>query len=216
MSDLRIHLAPCNPPGLVLDGRPFSAFCWVVRTIPTYGSLKVSKLLRKLSLILGGANSGKSSFAENIILQSGLAPVYIATAQAFDEEMKSKISAHQKARGPEWETLEAPLDLSAALKKTTSRHAVLIDCATLWLTNFILADRDVGEVSNVFLNALDEAPGPVVVVSNETGQGIVPENALARRFRSAQGRLNQAIAAEADLAVLIVAGLPMTLKGDLP
>lgn len=170
-------------------------------------------MLPKLSLVLGGAASGKSAYAENIILDTGLTPIYIATAQVFDDEMAQKINQHKEMRGPVWRTIEEPIAVSKALKTISPDQAVLIDCATLWLTNIVLGDHDVAAKSAELIDALNACDGPVVVVSNEVGMGIVPDNALARRFRNAQGALNQAIAAQADHVVTVMAGLPLVLKG---
>ena len=172
--------------------------------------------LPQFTLVLGGASSGKSTFAEALVLKEESAPVYLATAQAFDAEMEEKIARHQKMRGSGWQTIEAPLDLVSPLNTITTGHTVLIDCATLWLTNLILAERESDDEASALIAAIGRCAAPVVVVSNEVGQGIVPENALARRFRNAQGRLNQRLAAEADLVVAVMAGLPMVLKGALP
>lgn len=165
-----------------------------------------------ITLVLGGAASGKSAHAERLVTQTGRNKVYIATAQAFDTEMTAKIAAHRRQRGAGWRTVEEPLDLPAALSRVTVQDAVLIDCATLWLSNLILAEADVGAAQAALLGALDGCPAPVVIVSNEVGAGIVPDNALARRFRNAQGRLNQALAARADHVVAVMAGLPLVLK----
>lgn len=168
----------------------------------------------RLSLVVGGARSGKSSLAERLVRASGLPRTYIATAEAWDDEMADRIARHRDDRGADWRTVEAPRDLAGAL--AGAGGAVLIDCATLWLTNVMLAGADVGVEVAGLLAALAAHPGPVVVVSNEVGWGIVPENALARAFRDEQGRLNQQIAAAADLVVGVMAGLPMVLKGRLP
>lgn len=148
--------------------------------------------------------------------RSGRPAVYIATAQAFDDEMRERIARHKADRGTAWRTIEAPHDLAGALAEANAEEAVLVDCATLWLTNRMLDEADLEAETGALLDALAACLVPVIVVSNEVGQGIVPENALARRFRDAQGRLNQALAAQADLAVLIAAGLPLVLKGQLP
>lgn len=170
-----------------------------------------------LSLVIGGARSGKSTFAERLVLASGLRPVYLATAEAYDDEMAERIAAHRTARvAAGWITIEEPRDLPPILADRTPQDCVLLDCATLWLSNQMGAEADLEEESARLLNALVECRAPIVVVSNEVGQGIVPENALARRFRDAQGRLNQQLAAAADLAVLVSAGLPLALKGQLP
>lgn len=172
--------------------------------------------LKSLSLVLGGAASGKSAFAEALVRATGRPRIYIATAQAFDAEMTAKIAAHQRARGPGWRTIEAPLDPGAALGAATSAEVVLLDCATLWLSNLMLADLEPAVAWQGLERALATCPAPVVVVSNEVGLGLVPDTPLGRRFREAQGMLNQRLAALADLAVLVVAGLPLVLKGRLP
>lgn len=173
-------------------------------------------MLPKLSLVLGGASSGKSAYAEGLILRSGLAPVYLATAQVWDAEMADKIAAHQARRGPGWRLIEEPLEIGKKLTAVNFSDAVLIDCATLWLTNLILTGADLAGAEQGLFAALATCPAPVVIVSNEVGMGIVPDNALARQFRSAQGRLNQRLAAQADLVVMVIAGLPLLLKGQLP
>ncbi len=167
-----------------------------------------------LSLVVGGARSGKSRLAERLVRAAGLPLTYIATAQAWDDEMAARIAQHRDDRGAGWTTIEAPRDLCGAL--ASARGAVLVDCATLWLTNVMLGDGDVVAEAAALMAALRAHPGPVVVVSNEVGWGIVPENALARRFRDEQGRLNQQIAEAADLVLGVMAGLPMVLKGALP
>ncbi len=171
--------------------------------------------LPQLSLVVGGAKSGKSSLAERLITGSARPRTYIATAQAWDDEMRQKIADHRHSRGPDWTTVEAPLDLAAALDAMPDTHAVLVDCATLWLTNHLLADHDLVAESASLRLALSRCKARVVVVSNEVGWGIVPDNALARRFRDAQGRLNQDLAGQADLVLGVMAGLPMVLKGTL-
>ncbi|PRY79427.1 adenosylcobinamide kinase/adenosylcobinamide-phosphate guanylyltransferase [Yoonia maritima] len=173
-------------------------------------------MLPKLSLVLGGAASGKSALAEDLVLNTQLNPVYVATAQVFDDEMAQKVARHRDQRGTLWDTIEEPINVASVLERVTEDDAVLIDCATLWLTNLILGEHNLAKESAALLSALDTCAGPIVIVSNETGQGIVPDNALARRFRNAQGTLNQQIAAKADLVVAVMAGLPMTLKGQLP
>ncbi|MCP4205585.1 MAG: bifunctional adenosylcobinamide kinase/adenosylcobinamide-phosphate guanylyltransferase [Shimia sp.] len=173
-------------------------------------------MLPKLSLILGGAASGKSAFAEVMVMASRQPRIYIATAQAFDDEMRRKVQKHLIQRGPDWRTIEAPLNTADVLKDLPADAVVLLDCATMWLSNQMLAENDLASEQAKFLEALQACPAHVVVVSNEVGLDVVPENALARRFRDAQGTLNQAIAKRATLAVLVVAGLPMVLKGELP
>lgn len=168
----------------------------------------------RLSLVVGGARSGKSALAERLVRAAGQPLTYIATAEAWDDEMAARIARHRDDRGAGWTTVEAPRDLAGALKAAAG--AVLVDCATLWLTNVMLGGSDVGAEVAGLLAALAAHPGPVVVVSNEVGWGIVPENALARAFRDEQGRLNQRIAGAADLVLGVMAGLPMVLKGRLP
>lgn len=169
-----------------------------------------------MALVVGGARSGKSAFAEKLVSSLARPRVYIATAQAWDDEMRERIGRHRHQRGEAWTTVEAPLDLVGALAAVPDDATVLIDCATLWLTNHMLGDSDVEAEARRLLAALADCASPVVMVSNEVGWGIVPENALARRFRDAQGRLNQQIAAQSDLVVGVMAGLPMVLKGRLP
>lgn len=169
-----------------------------------------------ITLVLGGASSGKSHLAENICFASGLPKIYIATAQAFDDEMRSKISQHRIDRGADWTTVEAPFDVAIALNEAPPNHIVLLDCATLWLTNHLLADHDITAQTDVLLHALATCASPVVIVSNEVGQGIVPENKLARQFRIEQGRLNRRLAAQANCVIGVMAGLPFALKGDMP
>ncbi|MBL9047525.1 MAG: bifunctional adenosylcobinamide kinase/adenosylcobinamide-phosphate guanylyltransferase [Tabrizicola sp.] len=176
----------------------------------------MSGSLPPLTLVIGGARSGKSSFAEALITATARPRRYIATAQAWDDEMRDRIAQHQRDRGGDWVTVEAPLDLPAALASAGPGEVVLVDCATLWLTNHLLADHDLPGETEALIAALAACPAPVIVVSNETGWGIVPENALARRFRDEQGRLNQRLAAEAALVVTVIAGLPMVLKGRIP
>lgn len=149
------------------------------------------------------------------MLASGRAPVYIATAQAWDDEMRARIAEH-RARRTEWRTIEAPRDIASALARAGPGDAVLLDCATLWLTNAMLAGEDLAAAQDDLCTALAACPAPVVVVTNEVGLSIVPENALARAFRDVQGRLNQRLAAQAGLAVAVWAGLPLVLKGRLP
>ena len=170
----------------------------------------------KLTLVIGGASSGKSAYAERLAGLPGMPRCHIATAEAFDAEMAAKIARHRAQRGTGWITRDAPHDVAGALRDLPARSSVLLDCATLWLSNRMLADADLAAETERLIMALAACPAPVVVVSNETGQGIVPDNALARRFREAQGRLNQRLAAEAALVVAVIAGLPLVLKGRLP
>lgn len=172
--------------------------------------------LPALSLVLGGAASGKSRFAEALCAGRGGQKIYIATAEALDAEMRAKIDRHRTGRGQSWRTIEAPLAVADSLASAAPSDTVLIDCATLWLSNLMLAGADIDSEAQRLVAALAVCPAPVTIVSNELGMSVVPENALARRFRNEQGRLNQRLAAQADLAVLVVAGLPLVLKGRLP
>lgn len=172
--------------------------------------------LPHLTFVLGAAASGKSAFAERLVAATGRRRIYLATADALDEEMQVKIVAHQARRGSGWTTVEAPLDLAPALAAAGPDEAVLIDCATLWLANQMGAKADLTTEESRLLHAIGKCAAPVTVVSNEVGAGVVPDNALARRFRSAQGRLNQGLAARAGLVVQVIAGLPLVLKGTLP
>lgn len=167
---------------------------------------------RKLTLILGGARSGKSSHAE-VLATANYSPwTYIATAQAYDDEMRERISLHRSRRGEGWLTVDAPLDLVGAIEALPDHRPLLVDCLTLWLTNHMLADRDIDVECRRLADTLSRPRGPWFVVSNEVGLGIVPDNALARRFRDAAGRLNQQVAAVADNVLMMVAGLPLKVK----
>ena len=168
----------------------------------------------KIILVLGGARSGKSDYAERLAEQNNaLRPVYIATGQAFDDEMQARIDTHQSRRGGRWTTVEEPLELGAAIiREAAPDRTVLVDCLTLWLNNVLFAERDPDAESKRLITALAAATGPVILVSNEVGLGIVPENKLAREFRDHAGRLHQAIAAVAQRVVLVVAGQPLIVK----
>ena len=163
-------------------------------------------------LITGGARSGKSLRAESRALSCPGRPVYIATAEAFDAEMRERIARHQARRGNDWIEREAPLALVAALDATDGGGARLVDCLTLWLSNLMHAEYDCAREATRLADALARQSSPVVLVTNEVGLGIVPDNALARAFRDAAGLLNQTIARIADEAEFVVAGLPMKLK----
>ena len=165
------------------------------------------------TLVLGGARSGKSAFAEQLARDAAAECVYLATASAGDEEMRERIAHHRARRGAGWRTIEEPLALVAALvREAAAGRAVLVDCLTLWLSNLMHAERDVDAETRALVACLREARGAVVLVSNEVGLGLVPETPLGRRFRDAQGRLNQVIAGAADDVVFIAAGLPLWLK----
>ncbi len=167
--------------------------------------------------ILGGARSGKSRYAQAWVEEQTalrtLQPVYLATAQAFDDEMSERIDRHRQDRGEQWITIEAPLDLPSAIAdEARSDRILLIDCLTLWLSNLMLAERCVDGGSTELLSALSKEGAQVAIVSNEVGLSIVPDNALARRFRDEQGRLNQRIAELSKAVVFVAAGLPLKLK----
>jgi adenosylcobinamide kinase / adenosylcobinamide-phosphate guanylyltransferase len=166
--------------------------------------------LPQLTLVLGGARSGKSRLAEAQIMQAPPAWTYIATAEAFDDEMRVRIAEHRARRDQRWLTVDAPYDLPERL--LTLNGPVLIDCLTLWLSNVMLAEQPVATRCTALIDALKAVPGPIVAVSNEVGLSIVPDNALGRRFRDAQGRLNQDVAAIADRVIFVAAGLPLVLK----
>lgn len=166
-----------------------------------------------LTLVIGGARSGKSRHAEGLVTAGGPPWLYVATAQAFDEEMQARIEEHRARRAEGWLTMEAPMELAPLIvREGMGGASILVDCATLWLSNILLAGRDVDAEVDGLLAALAGAAARIVVVSNEVGQGIVPDNALARAFRDHQGRLNQRLAAGAGRVILTVAGLPLTLK----
>jgi len=171
-------------------------------------------MLPHVTLVLGGARSGKSRQAEALV--SSLPPPwrYVATGQALDLEMRERIALHRERRGSFWETHEAPLDLGATIGRLAGDEApILVDCLTLWLSNQMLGGHDLGAAIGGLEAALDMARAPLVLVSNEVGLGIVPENELARRFRDEAGRLNQRLAARADRVLLMVAGVALQVKG---
>ncbi len=173
-------------------------------------------MLPRLTVIVGGAASGKSRLAETLAEHQGPTKVYLATAQIFDQEMAEKIDVHKKRRNSGWKTIEEPMKAADALREMDG-DVCLLDCATLWLSNQMLADNvDLDAARDDLLDALNACPMSVIVVSNEVGEGIVPENALARRFREAQGRLNIELAKQADLVIKVTAGLPQVLKGVMP
>jgi adenosylcobinamide kinase/adenosylcobinamide-phosphate guanylyltransferase len=163
--------------------------------------------------VLGGARSGKSRYAQQRAEALAGHHVFIATAEAWDEEMRERIARHRADRDARWETVDAPRELVAALDTRSGTGAVvLVDCLTLWATNLLLADVDMDEATEALRAAVARFDGHLILVANEVGFGIVPDNALARRFRDVAGRINQAVAATADEAVLVAAGLPLRLK----
>ncbi len=165
-------------------------------------------------LVLGGARSGKSAYAEQLVAESGLERLYLATARAGDAEMEERIAHHRARRGIVWHVLEEADELEAALVENAgAERAILVDCLTLWLSNLMLAGADLSERTERLCRKLRALPGLAVLVSNEIGMGLVPDNRLGRDFRDAHGRLNQAVAAIADKVVFVAAGLPIDLKG---
>lgn len=168
----------------------------------------------RVTLVLGGARSGKSAFAEQLVGASEK-PIYFATAEALDEEMIERIRRHRARRAARWITVEEPLELVSLLSQHVSpQSAVLVDCLTVWLGNLIHAGRNIDNETNALVELLPTLGGGVVFVSNEVGMGIVPENKMARDFRDQAGRLHQALAARADSVYLVVAGIATTLKGN--
>ncbi len=169
-------------------------------------------------LVIGGARSGKSAYAQRLAEASGCAPVLIATAEAHDEEMRARIARHAEARGPKWSLVEEPLALTDALaREARVGRIVVVDCLTLWLSNLLLRELDLERPSAELAGALEKLAGPAIFVSNEVGLGIVPDNALARRFRDAQGRLNQSMAQACDAVVVMHAGIAVRIKpGEEP
>lgn len=170
--------------------------------------------LPPLSLVLGGARSGKSVYAEQLVESVG-GGVYLATAEAQDGEMQERVRLHRDRRGDVWRTVEEPINLADALKANAAGESspVLVDCLTLWLSNIMAVNRDVEAEINALIATLSAIGTPVVMVSNEVGLGIVPDNALARIFRDEAGRMNQRLAEVADRVIFVAAGLPLIMKG---
>jgi adenosylcobinamide kinase / adenosylcobinamide-phosphate guanylyltransferase len=171
--------------------------------------------LPRVSLVVGGARSGKSRYAERLVEEAAASGTYCATAEPGDAEMAARIEAHRARRGPFWRTIEEPLSLAEVIAaEAAPGRPLLIDCLTLWLSNVMLAERVVEDAAEVLCKALRGAVGPVVLVANEVGMGLVPETPLGRHFRDAAGRVNQQVAALADRVVFVAAGLPLVLKGS--
>ncbi len=169
-------------------------------------------------LVLGGARSGKTAFAERLALRAGVKPAYLATAEALDGEMRDRVASHKASRGHRFATIEEPVALADALIIASASHdVILVDCLTLWITNLLLANEDVakhvGELAAVLVQL---KAAKIVLVSNEVGLGIVPDNAMARTFRDLAGATHQRLAEICDDVYFIVAGLPMTVKGEAP
>ncbi|HEV2301452.1 MAG TPA: bifunctional adenosylcobinamide kinase/adenosylcobinamide-phosphate guanylyltransferase [Stellaceae bacterium] len=170
--------------------------------------------LPTVTLVLGGARSGKSGYAERLVEDAAAGGVYCATGEAKDAEMARRIAAHRARRGAFWHTVEAPLALAPAIAAAGGRDTpVLVDCLTLWLSNLLLAGEPVEPRIEELCATLSQVPGPVVLVANEVGMGLVPDTPLGRRFRDLAGMLNLRIAALAGRVVFVAAGLPLVLKG---
>ncbi|MEP3197492.1 MAG: bifunctional adenosylcobinamide kinase/adenosylcobinamide-phosphate guanylyltransferase [Lentilitoribacter sp.] len=168
--------------------------------------------------VLGGARSGKSVFAENLALSYGKATsskcIYLATSQIWDDEMRARVDVHKERRSAQWDTIEVPLELPDALIEHAEKEcAILVDCLTLWVTNLMMEERDLNAAGDELVNAISSITTPIIFVSNEVGQGIVPDNKMARDFRDHAGILHQKLAAVVDEVYFITAGLPTKLKG---
>jgi len=168
-----------------------------------------------ITLVLGGASSGKSAWAEQHILELGQNVGYIATAQASDPEMEERIAQHRARRGLEWTTREVPLDIIPCFNTFPADLPILLDCVTLWLSNLMLAKKNIAVEIKALIDYLKNFAGKLVLVSNEIGLSVVPHTKMGRDFQKVQGQINQQLAAVSDRVVFIVAGLPMLLKGQL-
>jgi adenosylcobinamide kinase/adenosylcobinamide-phosphate guanylyltransferase len=167
-------------------------------------------------LLLGGARSGKSALGERLVAESGRRRIYVATAQAFDGEMEERIGHHRARRGDDWLTIEEPLDLPRILRERAGADdAVLVDCLTLWLTNIMAKERDIDASVSELISAVAASHAAIVLISNEVGWGIVPNNALARHFRDEAGRMHQRLAERLDAVAAVMAGLPLMLKSPV-
>ena len=177
---------------------------------------KVDNNMLDLTVIIGGAASGKSAYAEALALSGEGSPIYIATAQAYDTEMQSKIRLHKERRGPEWHTIEEPIALTEQLSALEPTGSVLVDCVTMWLSNIMIMDEDTDQACDRLCQNLPFFNGRLIIVTNEVGHGVVPPTKLGRAFQNKQGRLNQNLASLASRVILVTAGLPLALKGTLP
>jgi adenosylcobinamide kinase/adenosylcobinamide-phosphate guanylyltransferase len=175
-------------------------------------------IMTRHCLVLGGARSGKTAFAERLALHAGARPAYLATATVLDGEMRDRISSHQASRGAKFTTIEEPLALSHALIKAGQDHdVILVDCLTLWITNLLMANEDVASaVGELSATLMEQRQAKVLLVSNEVGLGIVPDNPMARTFRDLAGAAHQRLAEVCDDVYFVAAGLPLTMKGEAP
>ena len=167
------------------------------------------------TLVLGGINSGKSAFAESLITNQTTTPYYVATSVVLDQETRDKVNTHQNMRGPNWHTIEEPVDLATALEQIPTASVVLVDCLTMWLNNLMHHELDVDETTQHLLDTVARSELDITFVSNEVGLGGISENALTRKFARLQGTLNQKIAEQSDRVAFVAAGLPMWLKGGI-
>ncbi|MDB1125228.1 bifunctional adenosylcobinamide kinase/adenosylcobinamide-phosphate guanylyltransferase [Vibrio algarum] len=175
----------------------------------------MSNRINKIELVLGGARSGKSSYAEQVAKSSGKSVIYIATSEVLDDEMAKRVQMHQAQRPKEWKVIEEPLHLVRELKSNSKPdNCILVDCMTLWLSNCLFSESRISwtDFKSQLLQTLEQLPGQVILVTNEVGSGIVPMGNMSRRFVDEAGWLHQAIATRATKVTLVVAGLPMTLK----
>lgn len=187
--------------------------------MPAEHNILVMPMKKQIVLVLGGARSGKSRYAQALAERWWPRPLYLATAETLDAEMADRVKLHQQQRGPRWACAEAPLDIAPILAGAgPARDGILLDCATLWLTNVLLKEGApaIGPRKQALVEALKTAATGIIIVSNEVGMGLVPEYPLGRDFRDQQGWLNQDLAAIADTVLFVIAGLPMVLKGTLP
>lgn len=171
--------------------------------------------MAKITLVLGGVRSGKSRFAENLVITSGKNPVYLATAEFVDADLQCRIEEHQKRRDKTWQTVEVPIALSSSLERFNQQQTIaLVDCLSVWLTNLMMRGQNINNLTDGLIETLRSLKCDCVLVSSEVGFGILPENRLGREFCDQLGLINQKIAAIADNVYLIVAGVPLTLKGE--
>ena len=182
-----------------------------IRDKKKFGSTLMHNNKQK-TLIIGGAASGKSQYAENLLKNSKQEKLYLASANIYDKEMQAKIEKHRLRRGDDWTTITEPLNAADKIAKLNKQQIMLFDCATMWLTNHFLAENDIHSEIELLIDTMNNSSGSIITVTNEVGAGIIPENSMAREFREIQGDLNQRLAASAIHVVQVIAGLPLTLK----